>query len=140
MENIAFIYLLLAIISCNHEKSICTDSSHDTLTLVNQSDTRIYSHYYWNYPDTSIGEYDPVWDMSGGILPGNNEDISRVARDGCLEELYSDGRKEWLYIFNADTIETLDWNIVRSTQRGFLTRIELSLSQMNNSNFIVIYE
>ena len=140
MRNGLLIIFLIPFAACNHEKTICTDSSHNELTLVNQSGTRIYFEFYWNYPDTTIGEYNPVWGMSGGLQNCNNMDISRVTRGGCLEELYADGRKEWLYIFNADTIEALDWNIVRSTQRGLIARIELSLAQMESSDFIVVFE
>lgn len=140
MRNTLIILFLIAFAACNHEKTICTDSSHNELTLVNLSGTRIYSEYYWNYPDTSIGAYNPVWGMSGGLPNSNCTNISRVTRGGCLEELYADGRKEWLYIFNADTIEALDWNIVRSTQRGLIARIELSLAKMESSDFTVVFE
>ncbi len=140
MRFIYFTYVILNIASCNNEESICNDSSHNELILINNSNSRIYAEYYWNYPDTMIGEYNPVLSLSGGIQPGETANISRVTRGSCLEELYANNRKEWVYIFDADTIETLDWNTVRTSQRGLLTRLELSLSQMNNSNFTVIYE
>ena len=49
-------------------------------------------------------------------------------------------RKEWIYIFDADTIENLDWPTVRETNRGLLERREIDLAYLLQNNFTVTYK
>jgi hypothetical protein len=124
--------------TCRKDKA-CPDNSHNGLTITNHSNTRIRCNIYWNYPDTSIGEYNPVNDGTGGI--STNQSITRGAGPkSCWESVFQNEKKEWIYIFNADTIEALSWDIVRQTNRGLLERREVNLNYLQQNGFNIIYQ
>lgn len=117
----------------------CPENGHNGLTVVNNSAARIRINFYWNYPDTAIGAYNPAYDGSDGLSTG--ESFTRGAGRGtCWESSMANGRKEWLYIFDADTIETLSWDVVRQTNRGLLERREIDLTYLQQNNFVVTYQ
>jgi hypothetical protein len=129
--------LLLFAHTCKKDPG-CPENSHNGLTVQNNSGTRIRFNFYWNYPNTAIGEYNPKNDGSGGLLPG--EKFTRGAGpQSCWESVFANGRKEWIYIFNADTLDALDWNTVRQTNRGLLERREIDLDYLRQNNFTVVY-
>jgi len=115
----------------------CPDDPHSRFYLKNESDVRIHSIMYWNYPDTTIG-ISPVFDINEGISP-NGSRAFEADISNCWENAL-EGRSEWIYIFNADTIETLDWETVQQTNRGLLERIEINLTSLNQNDFVVVYE
>lgn len=123
--------------SCDKRSDECKNG-HNSLVHQNNSDKRIYDHYYWNFPDTAIGEYNPVNGLTGGIFPGGTDQRS-IGRFSCLEEYFANGKKQWVYFFDADSIEAIPWEVVRSTGRGLLMRKELSLEYLKNNNFIINY-
>jgi hypothetical protein len=139
MKKILIYFTIVMTIACDKRPKECKeDGSHNGLEMNNRSSVRIYEYYYWNYPDTLIGEYNPVNDLSGGIQPGG---ASRrgIGRYECLENFFSDGKKEWVYVFNADSIEQIPWEVVRATGRGLLARIELSEEYFRANNWQIYY-
>ncbi|MFZ6053279.1 hypothetical protein [Halocola ammonii] len=130
------IFFMTCAMTCGKD-DYCPDDAHSRLYLRNESDVRIHSRIYWNYPDTTLGEY-PVYDGDGGVLPN---DFRAIEADihSCWENAL-EGRSEWIYIFNADTIETLDWETVQQTNRGLLERIEINLEYLGQNDFNVVYE
>jgi len=130
--------ILLMSGTCRKDES-CPDEAHPGLTISNQSNTRIRFQFYWNYPDTAIGDYNPKNDGTDGLSPG--ERFTRGAGPrSCWESVFAAGRMEWIYIFNADTVERLDWNLVRQTGRGLLERRQLDLSYLKQNNFTITYQ
>lgn len=139
MKKMLVYLTLLAVVACDKRPSECKDdSSHNGLEVNNRSVVRIYAEYYWNYPDTMIGEYNPVNGLTGGIPPGG-AGRRGIGRYECLENFFSNGHKEWVYIFNADTIEQIPWEVVRSTGRGLIGRIELSEEYLRANNWQIYY-
>lgn len=138
----SMVFLCICIITCANtceKDENCSNISHNELTIKNESNRRIQYEIYWNYPDTLIGEYSPINNGTNGILP--NASISRGAGpNSCWESVLMNDRQEWVYLFDADTIERLDWNIVRQTNRGLLERKEINLHYLNLNDFLVIYK
>jgi hypothetical protein len=141
MKQILFL-VFISIISFAHtckKDPSCPENSHNGMTIKNNSSTRIRFNLYWNYPDTMIGEYNPKHDGSDGLSP--DESFTRGAGpQTCWESYFANGKKQWIYIFNADTIETISWDVVRQTNRGLLERREIDLNYLKQNNFTVIYQ
>ena len=137
-EILLYITGLLLFTSCDRRDPYCNDDSHYGITITNNSITRIRYHIYWNYPDTLIGEYNPKQDGTDGLTNGESF-VRGVGRTSCWESYLMNGKKEWIYFFNADTIETLDWSIVRQTQRGLLIRKEINEDSLLLTNYRINY-
>jgi hypothetical protein len=117
----------------------CPADGHNGITITNHSNVRIRCNFYWNHPNTAIGEYNPSSDGTDGLSP--NESLERGAGpQSCWESVFMGGRKEWIYIFDADTIETLSWEVVRQTNRGLLERREIDLPYLQQNGFEIIYQ
>jgi hypothetical protein len=99
---------------------------------------RIRFELYWNYPDTLIGEYNPKFDGTDGLTNGERM-TTGAGPNSCWESVLANGRKEWVYIFNADTLDKLEWNIVRQTNRGLLERRQIDLEYLQQNNFTIAY-
>lgn len=75
---------LLCILACQSNPN-CPRGSHPAITIVNRSSKNIYYEIYWNYPDTVIGQYNPV--HSNDLLkPGD-----KSARTVSSVRTYSSG-------------------------------------------------
>jgi hypothetical protein len=112
------------------------DDGHNGIEFTNQSNRKIIFEFYWNYPDTVIGEYNPV---EAGLLKPNESFTRGAGRKSCWEEYFADGKKEWVYIFDQDTISILDWNTVRQTNRGLLERRLIDLNYLQQHDFKITY-
>lgn len=133
-------YLIIGLIFIVCSASHCTKSKlckkgHNGLTVINNSTLRISFTFYWNYPDSTIGEINPG---PPAILPGDS--LTRGAgRTSCWEEVFANEMKEWIYIFDQDTLDKLDWSTVKQTNRGLLERRELDLNYLQLNDFSVPY-
>jgi hypothetical protein len=123
---------------CHPKDKNCPKNSHNGLTIENRSTHRIRHHFYWNFPDTTIGDYNPKFDGSDGLSQGESF-IHGADRGTCWESVFSDGRKEWIYFFDADSLNNIDWNTVRITNRGLLARKLLNLDYLKQNDFTVVY-
>ena len=134
------IFFLMSSQKCQEDSECDAPGSHNGLVMKNESDQRIYVELYWNYPDTSIGSYNPVRNATGGILP--NTEFARGAGMGgaCWESIFANERKEWVHIFDADTIESLDWLVVQQTGRGLLERRRVDLNYLIQNDFTIVYK
>jgi hypothetical protein len=137
-----YIFLSVMFLQCQAQtckKNEVCHNGHPGIIVVNNSSKKINYEIYWNYPDTLIGDYNPVNDGTGGISPSKS--FTRGAgRKSCWEELFADGKKEWVYFFDQDTISKLDWNKVRQTNRGLLERRLIDLSYLQQHDFKIIYQ
>lgn len=127
---------LLLAATCKRPGSICNDDSHEIFTITNNSTKRINFFIYGKYPDTSIGIDNPV--QSGGINIGNSS-FEGVGPISCWEDhFFITETNEYLHIFDQDTLENLDWEIIRSTGRGLIEVIEFNLDTLGNNDFNAI--
>jgi hypothetical protein len=136
--NIFPILFLIMAFQCEKDENCPSDGGHNGLKVENESNIRIRYDIYWNYPDTTIGEYNPVFNGTNGISPGENR-VRGAGPGSCWESVFIGKRKEWIYFFDADTIESLDWETVRTTERGLLERREIDLDYLYNTDFTVTY-
>jgi len=117
----------------------CKSGNHIAIKIINQSARDIRAHFYWNYPDTSIGAYNPLGATESGIIkPGNSFDRS-VGPTSCWESYLKNGTKEWIYFFDNDSLKVIPWDTIRVTGRGLLERRLISLEYLQENNFIVTY-
>jgi len=131
--------LLIMAFQCEKDDNCPSDGGHNGLIVENNSDIRIRYQIYWNYPDTSIGAYNPVNNGTNGIAPGENR-VRGAGPGSCWESVFMGARKEWIYFFDADTIESLDWKTVRSTERGLLERRRIDLDYLDSTDFTVSFK
>ncbi|GIV30414.1 MAG: hypothetical protein KatS3mg028_1480 [Bacteroidia bacterium] len=124
--------------TCKKDKE--SKNGHLGIEIINNSTKTINYNFAWNYPDTLIGEYNPYKDGTGGIKPNSSRlhPFSSHGK-GCVEEYFKDGKKEWIYIFDQDTISKLDWNTVRQTNRGLLERRLIDLNYLQQHDFKITY-
>ena len=128
--------ILFAIINQSCEGTKCR---HDyKVTIVNNDIKRVYYHIYWNYPDTSIGEYNPIHNGTDGLSTGESFVIGSTL-GFCWENWLDSGKKQFVYFFDADSLALIPWDTIRKTQRGLLERREINLVYLNQHNFIVTY-
>lgn len=133
---VLLIGLVIVASTCKDKQPECSEGSHSGLVVQNNSSGRINFEIYWNYPDTIIGDYNPKG--LGVIMPGE----SRTRGAGpysCWEAILKEGNKEYIYIFNEDSLEAISWETVRATNRGLLERREISLQYLMDNNFVVAY-
>lgn len=137
MGKLNFILLFFLIAGCNKD-NYCDDiDGHSGLQVLNNSDKTI-NFDFGNYPDTVVGEYDVTRDGTDGILSGESR-TRGAGRESCWEETFEDNKTEWLFIFNEDTIKTLDWSVVRATNRGVLDRRLIDLEYLQSHDFTITY-
>lgn len=140
MKYLKVTILYFSVISCNNNPN-CPDGSHRDITILNQSSKRIYYDIYWNYPDTTIGNYNPV-NSQEVFNPGasSRRTVSPNGSDGCWEEIFMISNKENIYFFDADIIEKLDWDEVPKNNTGLLERREIDLEYCKKNNWQVVYK
>lgn len=129
---------LLSLSSKCNKDDRCEPDSQDYFTVYNASQRRISFEIYWNFPDTTIGEYNPVsW---GGIAPGQSR-TRGAGRNSCWAAVLADlpDQQEWLYIFDQDSLEQIPWKTVQTTNRGLLERRALTLDYLKQVNFKISY-
>lgn len=128
------IFLICSAQQCRKD-DICHDGNIG-LTFLNNSNKNLIFEIYWNHPDTVIGEYNPS--ENDPVLPSNS--LTRGAgRKSCWEVVLEGNKKEWVYIFDHDTIKDLSWEVVRETNRGMLERRLIDLEYLQNTNFRILY-
>lgn len=134
---LTFCSIVLYSSKCDKNKA-CPDNSHGHFKLQNLSNKALRCIVYWNYPDSLIGEYNPMNDGTDGVLLGESWTWG-PGRGSCWEESLQNGKKQWLYIFDQDTISTLTWDVVQQTNRGLLERRLFDLEYLEHHNFNLTY-
>lgn len=129
---------LLMANTCRKRNEECKDG-HFSFEFKNNSAKRLNRYMYWgNYPDTTIGDYNPTG--FGVIEPKSQVKISSgPGLEECWETLLKNGKKEYLYLFDEDSLQAIPWETVRATNRGLLERREISLKYLQDNNFIITY-
>jgi hypothetical protein len=131
--------ILLQSNSCEKKDPNCPDGSHNGLVISNQSARTINMEFYWRYPDTTIGEYNPLYDGTEGFLPG--EELQRGAgRHTCWESVLREGRKHWVHIFDQDSLRIIPWDTIRVTGRGLLERRLIDLEYLRANDFKIVFK
>lgn len=130
---------LLCILACHNNPS-CPKGSHSAITIVNRSSKNFYYQIYWNYPDTLIGQYNPV--HSNDLLKPRDKSVRTVSPNGtnsCWEEIFMKSNAENIYFFDADVIEKAPWEEVQKKQIGLLERRKIDLEYCKKSGWQISY-
>lgn len=134
-----FVFISCQSNACHKADSSCQTGSHNSISISNQSNRTINYEIYWNYPDTAIGEYNPLYNGTHGLSKGEKGD--RGAGPGsCWEAILKDGKKQWVYFFDEDSLETISWDTIRLTNRGLLERREITLDYLIANDFTVVFK
>lgn len=139
MNYIIFL-LLICIVGCNSNPN-CPKGSHSAITIINKSSKRIYYQIYWNYPDTAIGNYNPVH-SNGDLNPDESaaRTVSPNGSNNCWEEIFMRSTAENIYFFDADIIEKSIWEDVQKNYTGLLERRKIDLEYCKKNGWKVIYK
>ncbi|MEM6298585.1 MAG: hypothetical protein AAF740_07855 [Bacteroidota bacterium] len=146
MMKTIILCLLLFVLFSSHtckmqqqDKEFCKEG-HRSVEIVNNSDKVINYIFYWRYPDSLIGNYNPYNNGIDGIAP-NSSFVRGLTPHGIgrVEVLFDGGRKEWVHIFDADSLRLLNWDTVRNTERGLLERRLIDLEYLQENDFKIIY-
>ena len=138
-----FIILILSavMLSSGHcrKDPNCTKTSHNALAIKNNSTRRINYAFYWNYPDTVIvDQYSPIKYGDKPLKTGDSV-IRGAGPGGCWESVFLTKPKEWIYFFDQDSLEQLNWETIKATNRGVLERRAITLDDLIRNNFIISY-
>ncbi len=99
LTGILLLGMIMVVNACDKMDKRCPLDPHKAINIVNQSTRNIRFEFYWNYPDTAIGEYNPLGQADQGLLkPGMNFKRS-VGRYTCWEAFFIYKDKEWIYFF-----------------------------------------
>jgi hypothetical protein len=131
------LFLLLA--ACHPQQPVeCTKNAHQGLTFFNNAVNRIQPAIYWNYPDTVIGSYNPT---SLRSLKKGDKFVRGAGPNYCWEATMQNlpHQKEWIYIFDQDSLEAIPWDTIRATNRGLLERRLIDLDYLKQHDFIISY-
>ncbi len=137
-KNLLVLVSLIFICSCEDN---CVDKGgHDSFLLKNESsktiDSKIISELYDVIPD----QYNPLEDQESRVFPYTSRTMT-AGKPGtaCYEQIFSDGKKAWLYFFDYDSLTQLSWDTVRITGRGILEKRLINLEYLQNTNFTITY-
>ncbi|MEN7551904.1 hypothetical protein AAG747_28580 [Rapidithrix thailandica] len=139
MIDVKIILLLVSVLL----QSSCDKTENSTvLRIRNETIDSVYYQFSWSHPDTTIADFNPLNDSYNYlILPFSEKRVN--ARNSknydYWAELFSDGKKEYLFIFHADTLLNNDWESVRSDYK-ILRRIELSRDLLQKNNWVIMYK
>lgn len=129
--------LLVSVLQFSCDGGKC-EFDYREVTIKNNSNQKIYYQFYWLYPDTSIGEYNPHLHETGAIHPSKS--ASRGNSLGlCWIELLLKSKKQYVHIFSVDSLSLIPWDTVRKTQRGLLERREFDLNYLDSTDWILTY-
>ena len=95
-KHLLVLVSLIFICSC---KDNCVDKGgHDSIQWKNES-SRTIDYIFVDYSYTNIPEnYNPLTGKWGSIAPYSSEiRPASIPEHECYEQLFSDGKKEWLY-------------------------------------------
>jgi hypothetical protein len=130
-------FILCFLMACHPKEKNCTINSHNGITIINKSNKNIRFEIYWNFPDTTIGEYNALG--NGKVLIPGDSATRGVGQTLCWEAKLANGKKENLYIFDDDSLKAIPWDTIRATNRGILKRIVFDSLFLENSNYSIIY-
>ena len=135
MKTILIILIALISMSSSCKKnSECTEGTHETLEIINNSD--IIINWRPSNPDS-------VYHINGA--PANNilntnSSYFYGPRQSCWEVLL---KKEYpplyILIFNNDTVQSIGWDVISGTNRGLLKRVKLDIDSLEEHDFKITY-
>jgi hypothetical protein len=113
------------------------------LAINNKSSQPIYYAIGNGYPDTLIPGYPPL--PNPALSPSDHEvmpfSMHGIALNGTWESFYSDiypSDKLVFFVFDANTLETTNWDTVRARYR-ILKRYDLTLDSIRKMNWVLTY-
>jgi len=134
MEKIYFLFLGLLLMS-----SSCNDEKEQKLRVQNNSDKTIYYDWSSSYPDSSL-QYIGNPTANSHQCKVNAKSISNYSYLSPCKSYFGSRDMDTMiiFIFDAELIEALSWDSVRS--KGLvLKRYFLSLDDLEEMNWIVNY-
>jgi hypothetical protein len=149
MKFYLFLFLCcFAILQGCKDKHYCKkNQGHQYYQFTNTSTKRVYHIIFWNYPDNTLPDYDVInsYYYSKKVVPGATIDIEggkdvHYPGENCWEYFFDRKKEaEYVYIFDADTLETLGWEKVRATDRGLLEVKKLTINLLEQNNWNIKY-
>lgn len=130
------VLVITTVMGCG-KKNIFFGGEDDRLIIKNNSDKRLYACAQINFPDTSIGSYNPsVSKENYEVLPQSEK---RLISHSWEQVVVSSGSDTlMLFIFDAQVLEKTPFATVKN-QYLILKRYDLSLDDFQRMNWIINY-
>jgi hypothetical protein len=132
--------VLLLLLSCFLLSSTCSKRKEcPQLVMDNRTDNKIYYHYSYDYPDTSINFQGRR--IEGPWFTAEAQQKTKTyqnAEGTCLEEFFSNYsiQKLSVFVFDAAVVDTTPWEKIRQDYK-VLKRLDLSLDDLSNNNYVI---
>ena len=142
MKKVIFILIALTpfLLSLTCSKN---GDCHKIISFVNNSTQSIYvgrSLSIW--PDTNLYSYDynPLYDSLSYKINANQRSNGALQSSACYEGVMSSPKSDTImvYVFDAQVLETTPWDTVTANNM-YLKRYDLSLQDLQNSNWTITY-
>ena len=111
---------------------------HYYVTISNHSNHGVYYYFQANYPDTSIGTYNPAGSPYNYQILANSEKQATIGRNDCLEGKFQQYSTWELFLFDENTLLTVPWDTIRKKYL-ILKRYDLTLKDLQNANWSITY-
>jgi len=111
---------------------------HSTFIIKNNSTRTINPEIYWEYPNFKNNPYNPKFDGTDGIKPGDSL-IRGAGRSACWEQILDSNRYGYLFIFDQDSLNTLSFDTILIMEKGLLFEKKLDLLYLIENNFTIVY-
>lgn len=107
------------------------------MTIINNSNNKIYFWKYFTYPDTAVGEFrpDPLMDF---VNPKSSNDLPTMTRWELIFEKNLPSDTLILFIFDAEVLETTPWDTIQANYM-ILKRYDLSYDDLVRLDWTITY-
>ena len=116
---------------------------HKIISFVNNSTQSVYvDEILSRWPDTNLYSYDsnPIYDSFSYKINANQRSNGALQLSACYEGVMSSPKSDTImvYVFDAQVLETTPWDTVTANNM-YLKRYDLSLQDLQNSNWTITY-
>ena len=133
--SIILLLICITIISCKPSNKCLYGTD---LYIINKSNKKIYFNLYWLYPDSIIGEYNPIHNGTDG-LDSNESFNAGNSRSRCWSDILNDNKHQFIHFFDADSLAIIPWDTIRKTHRGLLEIRTFDFDYLQSHNWTITY-
>ncbi len=134
---VLFLFMLSA--STCKRNEVCENSPYpdQRFTLKNETNDTIHVELYWMYPDTAIGNYNPLFN-NNPIAPQGDYKF-HFPSNSCWDEYFLNSEFYYVHVFNRDSLKALPWEEIRTNWNG-VKMYRFSLSDIQNKDITITHK
>lgn len=142
MKKIIFLLSIFVLLtSCSYKN---TNSCHQVLTFINNTNKRLYINSSYEYPNKEDfkNSPDPLLDPKNSKIEAFEKNENILSGRNCIEVDYKNYIKSGImmvYVFDGPTLEEKGWDYIK-TNNLVLKRYDLTLKDLENMNWTITYD